>query len=161
MRPRVPRLSTLLSLAKRKYLDTPMKPFRPLQHLSATASPFLAVLALAACAAAPIRDATYVLKPRQSVDLSRDVTITYDSFSDSRCPANAKCIWAGRLAFRFLLDGPAGREEITLGPDQPTAAPNALHGAHLALDLTAVPPARVGSGRPADLIPVTLKVSAR
>jgi hypothetical protein len=153
----VPHLSSLLSLVKRKYLDTPMKPFRHLPHLIASA----AIVALAACAAAPIGDATYVLKPRQSVDLSRDVTITYDSFSDSRCPANAKCIWAGRLAFRFLLDGPDGREEISLGPDQPTAAPNALRGARLALDLTAVPPARVGSGRPADLIPVTLRVSAR
>jgi hypothetical protein len=134
-----------------------MKPFRPLPHLIAV----LATLSLAACAAPPVRDATYVLKPRQSIDLARDVTLTYDSFSDSRCPANAKCIWAGRLAFRFLLDGPDGREEITLGPDQPVVAPAALRGARVALDVAAVPPARVTSMRPTDLIPVTLKVTSQ
>jgi hypothetical protein len=65
------------------------------------------------------------------------------------------------LAFRFLLDGPDGREEITLGPDQPVVAPAALRGARVALDVAAVPPARVTSMRPTDLIPVTLKVTAQ
>lgn len=132
-----------------------MTPSRPLPHLIA---PLL--LALAGCASAPVIDATYVLKPQQSVDVARGLRITYDSFSDSRCPPNTHCIWAGRLAFRFIVAGPGGQEEFTLGPDQPVAVPAALHGARVALDLGALPPARVPSTRPAELIAVTLKVSA-
>jgi len=117
-----------------------MKPFRPLPPLTAAAM----LLGLAGCAGmmtAPIHDATY------------------DSFSDSRCPANAKCIWAGRLAFRFIVQGKDGSEEFTLGPDQPVAAPAALRGARVALDLGSVPPARIAAARPSDLMPVTLKVA--
>lgn len=119
-----------------------------------------ALLGLGACAAAPIRDATYVLQPRQSVDLARGLTLSYDSFSDSRCPANVRCIWAGRLAFRFILQDGSGSEEFTLGPDQPAAAPAALHGGRIALDPGSVPPARVAPARPSDLLPVTLRVTA-
>ncbi|WP_296946182.1 hypothetical protein [uncultured Massilia sp.] len=119
----------------------------------------LAAALLAACVAAPIQPGSYPLRPQQSATLARNVKITYDSFSDSRCPPNVQCIWAGRLAFRFLVDGPGGQEEITLGPDQPSAAPRALRGARIALDPAALPPARAaGNARPGDVIPVTLMV---
>jgi len=133
-----------------------MKLSRPPAALPA----FLSACALlAACAPTPIRSATYVLRPEQSVELARGVNLTYDSFSDSRCPPNAKCIWAGRLMFRFVLEGPGGAEEFTLGPDQPQAAPAALKGARIALDPSAIPPARgAGGTRPSDVLPVTLKV---
>jgi len=117
---------------------------------------------LAGCAAAPPQDAVYPLRPEQSVALAHGVVLTYDSFSDSRCPANTRCVWAGRLIFRFLIDGPGGVEEFTLGPDQPTAAPAALHGARVVLDTSAIPPARAaGTLRPGDIIPVTLKITAK
>ena len=133
-----------------------MMPFRQAQPLLT-----VAILGcLAACAAPPLHDATYVLKPQQSLDLARGLTLTYDSFSDSRCPANVRCIWAGRLAFRFIVMGKDGSEEFTLGPDQPVAAPAALHGAQVALDLDGVPPARIATARPQDLFSVTLKISA-
>ena len=136
-----------------------MKPSRRLPSLIAA---LLVACLLAACAAAPVRDGVYPLKPQQSVDVAPDLSITYDSFSDSRCPANTQCIWAGRLIFRFVIDGPDGTEEFTLGPDQPTAAPAALRGARVTLDPAAIPPARAGSTtRPGDVIPVTLKVSTR
>jgi len=119
----------------------------------------LAAPALAACAAPPVHDGVYPLRPEQSVALSRDLTLTYDSFSDSRCPANAQCVWAGRLIFRFVVEGPDGREEFSLGPDQPAATPAALHGARVALDVGAIPPARVsGASRPGDVLPVTLRI---
>lgn len=121
--------------------------------------PALLATVLAGCAAAPVRDGVYPLRPEQSVALSRDLTLTYDSFSDSRCPANAECIWAGRLIFRFLIDGPDGQEEFSLGPDQPSAAPKSLAGARVALDLSAIPPARTGAAtRPRDGLPVTLRI---
>jgi len=133
-----------------------MTPFRQAQPLLT-----VAILGcLAACAAPPLHDATYVLKPQQSLDLARGLTLTYDSFSDSRCPANVRCIWAGRLAFRFILQDRDGSEEFTLGPDQPVATPAALHGARVALDLGNVPPARAASPRTLDPMPVTLHISA-
>lgn len=119
----------------------------------------LAAPALAACAAPLVHDGVYPLRPEQSVALSRDLTLTYDSFSDSRCPANAQCVWAGRLIFRFVVEGPDGREEFSLGPDQPAATPAALHGARVALDVGAIPPARVSSAtRPGDVLPVTIRI---
>ena len=63
---------------------------------------------LAGCAAAPPQDAVYPLRPEQRVALGHGLVLTYDSFSDSRCPANTRCVWAGRLIFRFLIDGPDG-----------------------------------------------------
>lgn len=132
---------------------------RPPAALYLALSLFLSAMLLAACAPTPIRSATYVLRPDQSIDLARGVRLTYDSFSDSRCPPNARCVWAGRLIFRFVLDGPDGPEEVTLGPDQPSATPAALHGARMALDPAAIPPARGGNTlRPGDGVPVTLKI---
>jgi hypothetical protein len=120
----------------------------------------LVCLALAGCASAPLKDGTYPLQPHQRVALSGNTTLTYDSFSDSRCPANARCVWAGRLSFQFVLDGPDGAEEFALGPDQLTATPNTLHGARIALDPASIPPARNSAAtRPGDIIPVTLRIT--
>jgi hypothetical protein len=121
----------------------------------------LVLTGLTACASAPIKDGTYPLQPGQRVALSGNTTLTYDSFSDSRCPANARCIWAGRLSFRFVLDGPGGQEEFTLGPDQLAAMPKSLHGARVALDPGSIPPARTANAtRPGDVIPVTLTITS-
>jgi len=121
----------------------------------------LVLLGLAGCAAAPLRDGIYPLQPNQRVALSGTTTLTYDSFSDSRCPANARCIWAGRLSFQFVLDGPDGREEFSLGPDQLAATPKSLHGARVALDPASIPPIRTTNAtRPGDVIPVTLKITS-
>ncbi|MCS0588961.1 hypothetical protein ACFQ09_11740 [Massilia norwichensis] len=121
----------------------------------------LVLLGLAGCAAAPLKDGIYPLQPNQRVALSGTTTLTYDSFSDSRCPANARCIWAGRLSFQFVLDGPDGREEFSLGPDQLAAMPKSLHGARVALDPAGIPPIRTTNAtRPGDVIPVTLKITS-
>jgi hypothetical protein len=121
----------------------------------------LVLTGLTACASAPIKDGTYPLQPGQRVALSGNTTLTYDSFSDSRCPANARCIWAGRLSFRFVLDGPGGQEEFTLGPDQLAATPTSLRGARVALDPASIPPVRsTNATRPGDVIPVTLNITS-
>lgn len=120
----------------------------------------IASLGLAACAAAPLRNGTYPLQPHQRVAVSANTTLTYDSFSDSRCPTNARCVWAGKLSFQFVLDGPEGVEEFALGPDQLAATPRTLHGARVALDPASIPPARNSSAtRPGDVIPVTLRIT--
>jgi hypothetical protein len=118
------------------------------------------LLGLAACAGAPLKDGTYPLQPHQRVLISGGTTLTYDSFSDSRCPPNARCIWAGRLSFQFLLQGPDGTEEFSLGPDQLSATPSLLHGARVTLDPASIPPVRTGfAWRPGDVIPVTLNIT--
>jgi hypothetical protein len=119
-----------------------------------------ACLTLAGCANAPLKDGVYPLQPRERVALSGNTTLTYDSFSDSRCPPNARWIWAGRLSFQFVLDGPGGHEEFALGPDQLVATPKSLQGARVALDPASIPPARgTYTTRPGDVIPVTLRIS--
>lgn len=138
-----------------------MKPFRYLQQGLIRWAAAGMLIGLSACAAPPILDATYVLKPQQSLALSRGLTLSYDSVSDSRCPANVHCIWAGRLAYRFIVRDRNGSEEFSLGPDQPVAAPAALHGGHVSLELSAVPPARIATARPSDLTPVTLRITAK
>ena len=121
----------------------------------------LVLTGLTACASAPLKDGIYPLQPGQRVALSGNTTLTYDSFSDSRCPANARCVWAGRLSFQFVLDGPDGPEEFSLGPDQLAATPRSLHGARVALDPGSIQPARNGTAtRPGDVIPVTLKITS-
>jgi hypothetical protein len=134
----------------------PMKPSRRPPLLLAV----IALPGLVACASAPLRDGTYPLQPHQRVAISSNTTLTYDSFSDSRCPANARCVWAGRLSFQFVLEGPSGAEEFSLGPDQLSARPRSLHGARVALDPAGIPPARAAyAWRPGDVIPVTLNIT--
>jgi len=121
----------------------------------------LVLIGLTGCAAAPLKDGTYPLQPGQRVGLSGNTTLSYDSFSDSRCPANARCVWAGKLSFQFAVEGPDGREEFALGPDQLAARPKALHGARVALDPASIPPVRnTTATRPGDVIPVTLKITS-
>lgn len=138
-------------------------PPRPLPSLFAIPlAPILCVpllcAPLAGCATAPPQDEGYTLRPHASVRLADGATLTYDSYSDSRCPADVRCVWAGRLVLRFVIDGPGGPEEFTLAPDQPVAAPRALHGAGIVLDTAAIPPVRANATVD-DLMPVTLKIT--
>ena len=83
-----------------------------------------AALVLSACATAPIADGpvrsdgqamlgqptrvgALVLTPRQLVE-------------DSRCPMNARCVWAGRVVVRTQIDGAGWRDtrDLELGSPQ-------------------------------------------
>jgi hypothetical protein len=120
-----------------------------------------ATLVLAGCAspAAAPPDRHLTLAERESAVLGPQLTLTYDGISDSRCPPDVKCIWAGKLSYQFRLTGAAGAESFSLGPDQPAYSAAALHGARIVLDLAAVPPARAAQASAATH-PVTLKVIA-
>jgi hypothetical protein len=98
------------------------------------------------------------LVPQQSVELAPGTTLTYDSVSDSRCPPDVKCIWAGKLSYQFTLKGPAASDSFSLGPDKLEYTSPALHGAHVVLDEKAIPPAHAAQAAP-EPHPVTLKVS--
>ena len=59
---------------------------------------------------------------------------------DSRCPINARCIWAGRLVLKARIDGADWRETVDLTLGQPYAT----HGTGLAL-VSAEPGKMAGS----------------
>jgi len=121
-------------------------------------------LALGACTVAPPNRqaglAPFNLLPHERIDLASGVTLTYDSLSDSRCPPDVKCIWAGKLSYQFTLTSGGASEPFALGPGQSTYAPAALPGQRIVLDEAAIPPARQSQAAPVDH-PVTLKVEKR
>ena len=104
-----------------------------------------AALALAACAtlpaSAPVRSdgfahlgeatrvGTLVATPRAVVE-------------DSRCPINARCIWAGRLVVSARIAGAGWRETRNLTLGQPVLT----HGVTLAL--TSVEPGKMAGAQP-------------
>ena len=95
--------------------------------------PFVAALSLAACATAPIAGSPVrqdgLARIGESTRVGALVVTPQVVVEDSRCPINARCIWAGRLVLKTRIDGAGWREtvDVTLGQ------PYATHGAGLAL----------------------------
>jgi hypothetical protein len=118
-------------------------------------------LAVAACAAPgqpqQMKQGSFQLMPRQSVDLAPGVALAYNSVNDSRCPPGVQCIWAGKLSYLFALKTPESSEVFSLGPDQPEYTSPALHGARIVLDTQAIPQAAPPQAKAAPH-PVMLKV---
>jgi hypothetical protein len=119
---------------------------------------------LSACASVPA-DATtapgpgsYTLRPNERATVDAGATLTFDSVSDSRCPASVKCIWAGELVYRFTLATPKATESFALGPAKPAYISEALKGARIALDPHALP-ATPKAGAAPQQQSVTLTVS--
>ena len=93
------------------------------------ALPWLAAtaLALSACAgpgrSTPLPDGGNVeLGQRATVD--GPVVQPVEVIEDSRCPANVRCIWAGRVRVKMLWHRPTGEKqpfEVTLGETTPLA----------------------------------------
>ena len=61
---------------------------------------------------------------------------------DSRCPINARCVWAGRLMVRTRIDGAGWRDtaDLTLGE------PWSTHGSVIALT-SGNPAPEIGEGK--------------
>ena len=69
----------------------------------------------------------------QTADLSGGLRVRpLEVLEDSRCPQNARCVWAGRLRLRVNVDG-VGDREITLDE-------GAVETPHGAFSLVAVSP---------------------
>ena len=98
----------------------PMTRSRALAALAA-----IAPLALSACAVIPDAplvsgtpwpqgSAVALMQPVKVGDL---VVTPREVVEDSRCPINARCVWAGRLIVRTRIDGAGWRDtaDITLG----------------------------------------------
>ena len=103
-----------------------------------------AALALAACATAPMTGAPIrsdgMASIGQSTRVGALVVTPQAVVEDSRCPINARCIWAGRLVLAARIDGAGWREtaRLTLGESYRT------HGSGLAL-VSAEPGKMAGS----------------
>ncbi|MGB3846133.1 hypothetical protein [Sphingopyxis sp. YF1] len=87
----------------------------------------VAALSLSACATTaretPLSDSRDVgLGERAFVD--GPIVQPVEVLEDSRCPANARCIWAGRVRVKMLWLRPTGEKqpfEVTLGETTPLA----------------------------------------
>ena len=126
---------------------------------------------LAGCASAPsdspsspppaskdqTMDSTLTLQPQRSVAVGPS-TLRYDGAEDSRCPPGMKCVWAGELAYKFTLSGPAGQEMFGLTEAKPSFDSATVPGARIALGKNDMPPISP-AGAPAAVHPVTLTIT--
>lgn len=80
-------------------------------------------LALAACVTVPTASASPTATFGQAAMVGPLRVTPLKVLEDSRCPINARCVWAGRLILRTFIRGPNIREtrDLTLGEPQPIA----------------------------------------
>ena len=92
-----------------------------------------AALSLSACATAPLSGTPVrsdgFARIGESTRVGALVVTPQAVVEDSRCPINARCVWAGRLILKMRIDGAGWREtaDLTLGE------PYRTHGTGLAL----------------------------
>ena len=108
-----------------------------MKQLARTLTPLALLTALGACTIIPGGDRVEsVSLPQgsaaaldQAVQVGALVVTPQEVVEDSRCPINARCVWAGRLIVKTRIDGQGWREteNLTLGE------PYATHGTTLAL----------------------------
>ncbi len=94
-------------------------------YLFRTALPLTLVAVLGACAIIPNRAGVESIPLaqgslaalQQSVQVGDLVVTPQAVVEDSRCPINARCVWAGRLVVRTRIDGAGWRDtaDLTLG----------------------------------------------
>lgn len=103
----------------------------------------LAPLALAACAEVPPPVPATVTTRIGAWSRVATLRIRADKVvEDSRCPMNARCVWAGRATVRITLrDGTRPRQvDVSLGESVPVAGGN--------LALVSVTPERIAGAQP-------------
>jgi len=92
-----------------------------------------AAVALTACATAPMAGSTVrsdgLATFGEQTRVGSLVVTPQTLVEDSRCPINARCIWAGRLVLTTRIDGPGWRETANLELGKPYAT----HGTGLTL----------------------------
>ena len=116
---------------------------------------------LAACATiseAPVNDATLTLQPAQALALGETISLRYERADDSRCPSNARCVWAGTIIYHFTLVGKSASEPFMLDIDKPMFDSKALKGLRVLLATTEPPPVRMTQQEPPPH-PVTVSIT--
>lgn len=87
---------------------------------------------LCACAAipAPFAAAGSAVEIPDGVHVGRLVAVPQVLLEDSRCPMNARCVWAGRVVLSTRIYGPDFDETVPLVLGEPYA----LHGTSITLN---------------------------
>lgn len=122
---------------------------------------FAAACLLSACTAvvdAPVNDATLTLQPQQTLALGQTINLRYERADDSRCPMDARCVWAGIIVYHFTLIGKTASEPFKLDVDNPTFDSKVLKGVRIVLATTEPPPVRMSNQEPPPH-PVTVSVT--
>ena len=86
----------------------------------------------------PLQSGSHPLAEHQSVALTSSVSVRYDSFTDSRCPKGAMCIWAGKVSYHFTVTSPAGKERFALDDEGEQYAAKTLPGVHFGISFAGV-----------------------
>jgi len=119
---------------------------------------------MTACASPPAPPApihtTVTLLPTRSAQLAPDTSLRLDQVADSRCPPNARCVWAGEVRFHFTLTSGAGAEAFSLTEAAPGAELAAAGGLRVTLGHTSVP-AKAALGTPMPDYPVTVTIDSK
>ena len=125
--------------------------------------PLAAAVLLGGCSNLQERlpEARYTLNERQTVPLAERLSVTYEGAEDSRCPDNARCVWAGRLAYRFTMRVGSVAQAFYLVPGQPGYMSPALRGSRIELDHLTPPPPRGMAGAAPVSYPVTFNMYAQ
>ena len=104
-------------------------------------------------------NASMTMQPDRTVAVGSS-SLRYDGVEDSRCPPGMKCVWAGELAYKFTLSGPAGQEMFGLTEAKPSHTATTVPGATIALSQRDMPPVAVAA-KPVTGLPVTITISRR
>lgn len=107
---------------------------------------------------APVNDATLTLQPQQTLALGETISLRYERAIDSRCPSNARCVWAGSIIYHFTLLGRTASEPFMLDIDKPTFDSKAFKGVRIVLATTDPPPVRMTQEEPPPH-PVTVSIT--
>jgi len=134
---------------------------RPLLRVFALST--ASTLLLGGCSSLQERlpEARYTLAERQTLPLDDRLTITYEGAEDSRCPDDARCIWPGRLVYRFTMRVGSVAQAFHLVRGQPGYMSPALRGSRIELDHLTPPPPRGMAGAAPGAYPVTFNMYAQ
>jgi hypothetical protein len=99
--------------------------------------PFLALLAACATVPPPFAAQGSTVDIPNGVHVGKLVAVPQVLLEDSRCPMNARCVWAGRAVLSTRIYGPDFDETVPLTLGEPYA----LHGT--SITLTSVQPEKM------------------
>jgi hypothetical protein len=85
------------------------------------ALPLLATLALAGCATLPAHPSDGIARAKlgQRVYVDGPYVTPLAVLEDSRCPMNARCVWAGRVRLSVKIELGSRSETREIGSDKP------------------------------------------
>ena len=92
--------------------------------------PLIALTALSACATMPAPSGDQWAALGQATRVGPLVVQPLRVTEDSRCPMNARCVWAGRVALEARVEQAGRTRTVTLHSDTPLA----VDGGVLAMD---------------------------